>query len=113
MSSLIAKEAENVLHLLNLDRPDIAELPEGASIVCNISTLRKAAAFIRLIREHEARTVERVEQSISFLRSRLELYGNTLDENKAAWADTLLDHINAIDGAISTPQPTAKESGDV
>ena len=37
----------NLLHKLNLDRHDIAELPEGASIVCNITTLRQIGAYLR------------------------------------------------------------------
>lgn len=40
-------EIENLLHALNLDRPDIAELPEGAVLACNITTLRKVAAYLR------------------------------------------------------------------
>lgn len=40
-------EIENLLHALNLDRPDIAELPEGATISCNVSTLRRVATYLR------------------------------------------------------------------
>ncbi len=38
---------KNVLERLNLERADIAELLEGATIACNITTLRQAAALIK------------------------------------------------------------------
>ena len=44
----------NVLHRLNLDRADIAELPEGATISCNVTTLRQAADLIKRLAKQEA-----------------------------------------------------------
>lgn len=40
-------EVSNMLHRFNLDRPDIAKLLDGATITCNITTSRQAAALIK------------------------------------------------------------------
>lgn len=44
-------QVSNMLHQLNLDRADIAALPAGATISCNITTLRNAAALIKRLSE--------------------------------------------------------------
>lgn len=46
-SEILDVVRRNLLHQLNLDRPDIRDLPEGATIECNVTILRKIADFIR------------------------------------------------------------------
>ena len=43
----LAIQADNVLHMLNLDRKDIASLPDGSVISCNIATPRACAKLIK------------------------------------------------------------------
>lgn len=51
-------EVDNIMHQMNLDRPDIATLPEGATISVNITTHRKAADLIKRLAAREPVSVD-------------------------------------------------------
>lgn len=58
-------EVRNLLHQLNLDRADIRELPEGATIACNITTLRKVADYLRQEAPNHQPSAHQSKQGVS------------------------------------------------
>ena len=116
-------EVSNMLHEFNLERPDIAALPNGATIAYNITTLRKAADLIKRLAAQSQLTFLDDEKVVEQLSADLwrrdyprggsayKTYESTNYHDKELYRKEVRFLVNAIKRLAAQPTPTTEESG--